>query len=67
MTVVGAEMVAASLGVGYLMNYSRTMFEYDVVNTMVFVIGVIGFLMNLVVNRIEQHVLRWRTTYRSSE
>jgi len=67
MTVVGAEMVAASLGVGYLMNYLRTMFEYDVVNTMVFVIGVIGFLMNLVVNRIEQHVLRWRTTYRSSE
>ncbi len=66
MTVVGAEMVASSLGIGFMMSYSRTMFKYDVVYSMVFVIGVVGFLMNFIVGRIEKYVLRWRSTYISS-
>jgi sulfonate transport system permease protein len=63
MTVVGAEMVASSLGVGYVMSFSRTMFQYATVYAMVIVIGVVGFLMSLILNLIERRVLRWRSTY----
>jgi sulfonate transport system permease protein len=63
MTVVGAEMVASSLGVGYIMSFSRTMFQYATVYAMVIVIGAVGFLMSLVLNLTERRVLRWRSTY----
>jgi sulfonate transport system permease protein len=63
MTVVGAEMVASSIGVGYVMSFSRTMFQYATVYAMVIVIGVTGFLMNLVLNWLERRALYWRYTY----
>ncbi len=63
MSVVGAELVAASSGIGNLMAGARNMFRYDIVFVGVIVIGVVGFAMNFIAARLEAHVLRWRKTF----
>jgi ABC-type nitrate/sulfonate/bicarbonate transport system, permease component len=63
MSVVGAELVASSSGIGFLMSNSRSMFKYEIVFAGVIVIGIIGFLMNIFIGRLERYILRWRKTF----
>jgi sulfonate transport system permease protein len=60
MSVVGAEMIASSLGIGFLMTNARTMFKYDIVYATIIVIGVVGFVTNYFLASLEKYVLRWR-------
>ncbi|KAF0219088.1 MAG: binding-protein-dependent transport system inner membrane [Geobacteraceae bacterium] len=58
--LVGAEFTGASEGIGYSIAWARQIFQTDVVIAGVFVIGVIGLLMDRVVTLLEGYLLRWR-------
>jgi sulfonate transport system permease protein len=60
MCVVAAELIAASSGVGYLIMDARQLSQSDVVVVGMITIGVIGKLMDSLIRRIEQRLIRWR-------
>jgi len=59
-TLVGVELFASSEGLGYLMVWGRQLFQLDLVIVGMIVIGTIGLLLNLVLERVERRLLRWR-------
>lgn len=62
MAVVGAELVAASEGIGYMMYTGRQQFQLDTVMVCIIAIALAGYGMSLVLERIEAYCLRWRGT-----
>ena len=60
-TLVAAEMVAATIGLGYMMNQGRKLMNTDLIFLGVVVIGVIGFLINYLMGILERHVAPWST------
>jgi len=60
MCVVAAEMIAARSGLGYEIQLNRQLLRLDRVVAGMLVIGVIGFLMNLALARLEIILLPWR-------
>lgn len=65
MAVIGAEILAASAGIGYLMNWGRQIFQIDIVFVGIITVSIIGFVMDYAAGLIEAHFMRWRTTYQS--
>jgi sulfonate transport system permease protein len=59
MCVVGAELIAASSGIGYLIMYSRELLQSDVMYVGVFSIGVTGFLIDRLLLLLEKSLLKW--------
>jgi sulfonate transport system permease protein len=57
--VVAAEMIAASKGIGYMITYARELSQPDVMLVGVFSIGIIGLLIDTVIIRVQNFVLRW--------
>lgn len=57
--MVVVEMLADTSGVGYMMTWGRTLFQIDIVIVGMLVIGVIGFLMDWGLRRIERRLQRW--------
>ncbi len=49
MSVVGAELIAASSGIGYLISYARELSQPDVMLVGVFSIGIIGLLIDTLI------------------
>jgi len=62
MAVVGAELVAASEGVGYMMYRSRMQLQVDTVLVCIMAVGLTGYTMSLALGKIELFTLRWRRT-----
>jgi sulfonate transport system permease protein len=60
MMVVGAELLASDVGVGFMMTWGRQLFQMDVVMVGVVVIGVIGVLLNAGVSALERRFLRYK-------
>jgi len=60
LTVVTAEMIAVRSGLGYLIMYAQTVFRADEVLAGMLAIGFIGFLLDLAVRAVRQHVCRWQ-------
>jgi len=60
MAVVGAELVAASEGIGYLMYTGRQQFQLDTVMVCIIAISLAGYAMSLAMERIEAYSLRWQ-------
>jgi len=60
MLVVGAELVAASAGIGNVMTIARRLFQTDVVLVGVIVIAVTGYLMDRLLGLLELRLLGWR-------
>jgi NitT/TauT family transport system ATP-binding protein len=60
MCVVAAEMIAASSGLGYEIQLNRQLLRLDRVVAGMIVIGIVGFLMNKCLSRLETHFLPWR-------
>ena len=63
MFVVGAELFGSESGVGYMMVWARQLFQIDIVMAGLFVIGIIGFAMNVILQIVEKRVLRWRVSF----
>lgn len=60
MLVVGAELVAAGEGIGYLMTWGRQLFQLDIVFVAIIVVGFIGYSMFQVLALLEMALLRWQ-------
>ncbi|MFT8890140.1 MAG: ABC transporter permease [Ethanoligenens sp.] len=58
MSVVGAELIAASSGIGYLISYAGQLSQPDVMLVGVFTIGVIGLLIDVCIKLVQNKVLR---------
>jgi ABC-type nitrate/sulfonate/bicarbonate transport system permease component len=63
--IVAAEFIAADSGLGYLINDARTFFLVSQMLLGAAVIGIIGFVVNIALRRLESRLLRWRKTERS--
>ncbi|ABQ28033.1 ABC transporter permease [Geotalea uraniireducens] len=64
MAVVGAEILAASVGIGYMMNWGRQIFQNDIVFVGIITVGILGFIMDYLAGLVEAYFLRWRSSYR---
>lgn len=60
MCVVAAEMVAASSGLGYEIQLNRQLLHLDRVVVGMAVIGIIGYLMNRFLWRMERRMIPWK-------
>jgi len=58
--IVAAEFIAADRGLGFLINDARTFFLVSNMLLGAAVIGLIGFLFNVGLRRLEGYLLRWR-------
>lgn len=58
-SVIGAELIASSAGLGYMISYSREMAQPANMYVSVFIIGVIGYLINVVLKLMEKRTLKW--------
>lgn len=59
-TVVAAEMLAASNGLGYMIQMGRMFGSVSLIMAGIIVIGVMGFLSSSIVTAVENLVLKWR-------
>jgi len=58
-SVIASEMVGTHDGLGYAIQLSRIMLETEAVIVNMMLIGLIGWLMDTIVLRIERHVTAW--------
>jgi sulfonate transport system permease protein len=58
-SVVGAELIAASSGIGYLIMYAREVSQPDVMLVGVAAIGLTGLLIDFVLLHLERTLLKW--------
>ena len=59
-TLVAAEMLAASAGLGYMIQVGRTVARPDIVIAGMVVIGAIGAILSAILSRCEKYFLRWK-------
>jgi sulfonate transport system permease protein len=59
-SLVAVEVMASADGIGYLMTWSRLLFQLDMVLVCVATIGVTGFALDFGMRKIEAHLLKWR-------
>ena len=57
--VVGAELLAASSGIGYMISYARELAQPAKVFAGIIVIGAIGLLIDQVLLRLQRVLLKW--------
>ena len=60
MLVIGAELVAASAGIGNVMTVARRLFQTDVVLVGVIMIALTGFVMDSVLALVERRLTDWQ-------
>jgi len=59
-TLVAVELLASTEGLGYQMSYGRQLFQLELVIAAMLVIGLIGFVFDFLLGRIENHLQRWK-------
>jgi ABC-type nitrate/sulfonate/bicarbonate transport system permease component len=60
--VVVAEMIAGNSGIGYYILDMQRSFRVPEMFAGIFTLGLLGFIINFVFLKVEQHFLRWRGT-----
>jgi ABC-type nitrate/sulfonate/bicarbonate transport system permease component len=60
MSIVAAELIAASSGLGYMINYYREVLRSDLILVGMLSIGIIGFTMDRGLLWLERRLLPWR-------
>ena len=58
--LVVVELIASSAGIGYLMNWGRKLFYLDIVIVTMIVVGLIGWLIDFAMVRIENRLTAWQ-------
>jgi sulfonate transport system permease protein len=58
-SVVGAELIAASSGIGYMIMYARELSQTDVMLAGVLTIGLTGLIIDYVLRKLQARFLRW--------
>ncbi|MCH3965144.1 MAG: ABC transporter permease [Clostridium sp.] len=59
MSVITAEIIAATSGIGYSISYARELSQPDIMLVGVASIGVIGFLIDYIIKKLQILVVRW--------
>ncbi len=59
-TLVAAELIAASRGLGWLIEQAGTELQTGIVVTGIILIGIMGYLMDLAIRVLERVVIPWR-------
>jgi len=59
-SLVAAELIAASTGLGALIANARVTFQTDHMLVGMITIGLVGFLLGWIMRKIEAYFLRWR-------
>lgn len=59
MAVVGAEMIAASSGIGFRINDARSLMQYPIVFCGMIAIAVVGLLMDVIISGISKAATPW--------
>lgn len=62
MTVIAAELIASTSGIGYRINDARNLLQSDVVITGIIVVGLLGVIMDRILDRILRELTPWNTT-----
>lgn len=60
LALVVVELLASSEGLGYMIVFGRQLFQLDVVMAAVVVVGFVGYVLDLLLARIEVILLGWR-------
>lgn len=63
LSVVAAELLAASEGIGYLLSDGREISRPDLVLIAIFCLAVLGKVSDSILKRVEERCLRWRDSY----
>ncbi len=58
-SVVGAEVVAAASGMGYMIQFARELGQTDVMLTGIFTIGLMGLLIDFLLKKLQKVTLKW--------
>jgi len=61
-SVVGAELIAASSGIGYMIMYAREVSQPDVMLVGVLAIGLTGLLIDFLLLQLQRRLLKWSVT-----
>jgi NitT/TauT family transport system permease protein/sulfonate transport system permease protein len=59
MCVVAAELIAAQSGLGYMIQQNRVLLQTQNVVTGMVTIGVVGFAMSALMERLERRLIPW--------
>lgn len=59
-TLVAAEMLAGTSGLGYMIQLGRTLIRPDIIIVGMITIGMTGALMNFLLSRLEKKITPWR-------
>ena len=59
-TLVAAEMLASTRGLGYMIQLGRTLIRPDIIIVGMFTIGITGALLNNILAMFEKKVAPWR-------
>jgi sulfonate transport system permease protein len=59
MSVIGAELIAASSGIGYMIMYARELSQPDVMLVGVVSIGITGLVIDFALRKVESRLLKW--------
>ena len=59
-TLVAAEMLAASAGLGFMIQMGRQFARADVVVLGMVIIGVLGAILSFIFSSLEKYLLRWK-------
>ena len=62
MTVIAADLIASTSGIGYRINDARNLLQSDVVITGIIVVGLLGVIMDRILDRILRELTPWNTT-----
>ena len=63
LTLIVAETISASSGIGYLAMHAREFFQADVIIFTILVYAALGFVADWIARVLEQRLLRWHPAY----
>jgi taurine transport system permease protein len=59
-TLVAAEMLAGTTGVGFIENIARTVSDYELIWVTILIMGILGLLFDLMMRWVIQKTIPWR-------
>ena len=59
-TLVAAEMLAGTTGVGFIENIARTVSDYELIWVTILIMGLLGLLFDLIMRWVIDKTIPWR-------
>ena len=62
-----SEMMVGNTGLGFFLNYSKRNFEYDTMFSTIIFIALLGWILSMIINKIDYRLLAWYYKSRDSQ